>query len=74
MVETKASHYRLEHLPKARRQAAKLGAELGIWVTPVICLHKRKGRWAPFEASGVWIVPHESLCDWILARRTARAA
>jgi hypothetical protein len=46
MIETKRWEYDAWHLRKAKRQAAKLATELGVWVTPVICL----GTTPPCEA------------------------
>jgi len=63
LVETKARRYEEAHLVKAKRQAARLHDELGVWVTPVICLHTRKAK--PFRTQGVWVVPHERLLDWL---------
>jgi hypothetical protein len=67
MVETKERRYEDRHLVKAKRQAAKLHTELGVWVTPVICIHRRRGR--PFKTQGVWIVPQPCLLDWIRDQR-----
>jgi hypothetical protein len=64
MVETKWRRYEEHHLVKARRQAAKLHDELGIWVTPVIALCERK-KPDPFKTKGVWVVPRQSLLDWL---------
>jgi Holliday junction resolvase-like predicted endonuclease len=63
LVETKARRYEEAHLVKAKRQAARLHDELGVWVTPVICLHTRKAK--PFRTQGVWVVPHERLLEWL---------
>ncbi len=67
MIETKARRYENRQLIKARRQAAKLHDALGVWVTPVICLHERKGK--AFRADRVWIVPHGELLAWLHAQR-----
>jgi hypothetical protein len=69
MIETKATRYESPQLTKAKRQAAKLGRELGVWVTPVICIHDRHGR--PFRHHGVWIVPRPGLLDWLRRQRNA---
>jgi hypothetical protein len=69
MVETKARRYEDWQLRKARRQAAKLHDQLGVWVTPVICLHSRDDQ--PRERAGVWIVPHPHVLDWLRSRRSA---
>jgi hypothetical protein len=47
LIETKARGYQADHLVRARRQAAKLQAELGTWVTPVICLNERESKAPP---------------------------
>ena len=61
LVETKSGRYQVQHLTKAKRQAAKLHDILGVWVTPVIC---RPGHKA-FQHRGVWVVPPEQLVGWI---------
>jgi len=66
MIETKERRYQQGHLLKARRQAAKLHDELGVWVTPVICLHERRGD--PFRAEKVWVVPQQHLLRWLRAQ------
>lgn len=64
LIETKERRYQDAHLTKAKRQAAKLhDGELGCWVTPVICLHERRGK--PFRSHGVWVVPRQYLLDWL---------
>ena len=55
MIETKHRRYQRGDLRKAKRQAAMLRDELGVWVTPVICLDQRRDR-DPFRSEGVWIV------------------
>jgi Nuclease-related domain len=64
MIETKHRGYAEAHLRKARRQAKKLREELGVFVTPVICLDKRRGR-DPYRDRGVWIVPRARLVGWV---------
>jgi hypothetical protein len=67
LIETKLRSYRNEQLGKVKRQAKLLHDELGgCWVTPVICLHRRKGN--PFEHKDVWVVPHAHLLDWLHAQ------
>ena len=68
MVETKHRQYLDGALLKARRQAAKLHDELGVWVTPVICLDERRDR-EPFRDKGVWIVCRTRLLEWVRAQR-----
>jgi hypothetical protein len=64
MIETKLRRYEDAHLTKAKRQAAKLYSELGVWVTPVIALCERK-KPSPFRTKGVWVVPRQSLLQWV---------
>ena len=66
LIETKARHYQDRHLGKAKRQAAKVHDDLGVWVTPVICLHERRGE--PLHAHGVWVVPRQHLLGWLRAQ------
>ena len=68
MIETKRWEYDEWHLRKAKRQAAKVGAELGAWVTPVICLARRRPT-RPYRDKGVWILGREGLLDWLVTRR-----
>lgn len=68
MIETKNRRYQRSDLRKAKRQAAMLRDELGVWVTPVICLDQRRDR-APFRSEGVWIVCRTRLLTWIQVQR-----
>jgi hypothetical protein len=68
IVETKRWEYEPWHLQKAKRQAAKLAAELGVWVTPVICLARRRPA-RPYRDHGVWILGRDRLVDWVTAQR-----
>jgi hypothetical protein len=68
MIETKHRGYKPADLSKAKRQAKKLNDELGEWVTPVICLDRRRAR-DPYRDRGVWIVSRERLPDWVRAQR-----
>ncbi len=72
VVETKARRYDAQHLPRVKRQAAWLHDELGAWVTPVVCIHRRGGK--PFRTQGVWVVPHCELLSWLGAQRNRPAA
>ena len=72
LVETKLRHYLDADLTKAKRQAKKLNAELGTWVTPGICVDQRRG--GPFRAERVWIVPREQLLDWLRAQHNQPVA
>jgi hypothetical protein len=67
LIETKSGRYQASHLTKAKRQAAKLHRELGVWVTPVICRPGSK----VFKHGGVWVVPPTSLVAWIEHQRNA---
>lgn len=67
LVETKARAYQDARLTKAKRQAAKLHADVGVWVTPVVCLHERRGK--PFKTRGVWVVPRGELLEWLRVQR-----
>jgi hypothetical protein len=68
MIETKHRGYRDDDLRKAKRQAAKLRDELGVWVTPVICLDQRRDG-DPYRSEGVWIVCRTRLLAWIQVQR-----
>ena len=68
MVETKWRRYQDKHLTKAKRQAVKLHDELGVWVTPVIALCERQ-KPTPFKTKGVWVVPRQSLLEWLREQR-----
>jgi hypothetical protein len=69
LVETKYRRYRSpEDLRKAKRQAAKLKNELGVWVTPVICLAMPSDR-GPYRHDGVWILRCGCLVEWVQAQR-----
>ena len=67
LIETKDRRYEDDQLTKVKRQAAKLNKELGVWVAPVICLHRRRG--AHFQTKGVAIVPQQHLLDWLREQR-----
>jgi hypothetical protein len=69
MVETKWRWFDDDDLRKARRQAAKIHDELGVWVTPVICLATRDQD--PFNQDRVCIVPRARINDWIRAQQNA---
>jgi Nuclease-related domain len=71
MVETKWRRYEDAHLRKAKRQAAKLAHELGVWVTPVLALANRADR-EPYRHDGVWVVTAGRLIPWLLAQRQPR--
>ena len=68
MIETKHRRYQNDDLRKAKRQAAMLRDELGVWVTPVICLDQRRDH-DPYRREGVWIVCRTRLLAWIQVQR-----
>ena len=72
MIETKRWQYEPWHLHKAKRQAAKLAAELGIFVTPVICLARRRLA-RPYRDRGVWILGRERLVEWLTTQQNEAA-
>ena len=63
LVETKFGSYLPVHLKKAKRQAMKLGAELGVRVTPVLCVGA--GEDGSYRHSGVQVVAFDALLAWI---------
>jgi Nuclease-related domain len=63
LVETKSRRYVDRDLTKAKRQAARLHDELGVFVTPVICLHTRDGQ--PFRTNKTWVVPRQKIVGWL---------
>lgn len=67
LIETKERRYEDAHLGRVKRQALWLHDEIGVWVTPVICIHTRRGE--PFRTKGVWVVPHSRLLDWLRKQR-----
>jgi hypothetical protein len=67
LIETKYRRYEPHQLGRVKCQAKLLHDELGVWVTPVICLHQRRGK--PFEDLKVAIVPAAQLLDWLRAER-----
>jgi hypothetical protein len=69
-IETKARRYDDAHLARVKRQAARLHDDLGVWVTPVICLRERGG--SPFRSRGVWVVPEQHLVGWLNGQRGGR--
>ena len=64
VVKTKARRYLEKDLHTATRQATQLAQELGVWVTPVICVYEGVDA-RPHQSKRVWIVPRESLLEWI---------
>lgn len=63
LIETKERRYEEAHLSRVKSQARWLHDQLGVWVTPVICLDKRGKK--PFRTQRVWVVPHRELLDWL---------
>jgi hypothetical protein len=67
IVQVRNRAYRLEHLRRARRDAAGLHGGVGGWVTPILVLALRDDD--PHRRNGVWIMGAEHLAGW-LRRRT----
>ena len=72
MVETKFRSYRDADLGKAKRVAATIGNELGVWVTPIICLATRD--YGPRRHQRVAIVGREQLLPFIRAQKNPTVA
>ncbi len=72
LIETKARRYEERHLGRVKHQARWLHGQLGVWVTPVICLHSRRRE--RFRTKGVWIVPRSELLEWLKAQRNTPVA
>jgi hypothetical protein len=66
LLQVRARAYRLEHLRRARRDAAWLHSLVGGWVTPVLCLVVRDDE--PHRRDGVFIMGADHLADWLRAR------
>lgn len=69
LIETKDRRYEDHHLGRVKGQAMWLHDQLGVWVTPVICIRSRRGR--PFRTKRVWVVPLGELLEWLRAQRNA---
>jgi hypothetical protein len=63
MIETKTRGFVDHDLRRATGRATRLGRELGVYVTAVIALHRRKHD--PWEQKKVAIVPEQHLLAWI---------
>lgn len=72
IVQVRNRAYRLEHLRRARRDAAGLHGGVGGWVTPVLVLALRDDE--PHRRNGVWIMGAEHLADWLRKRTPPRGA
>jgi hypothetical protein len=66
LVQVRNRAYRLEHLRRARRDAAWLHSLVEGWVTPVLCLSLRDDQ--PHRRDGVFIMGAEHLPDWLRQR------
>jgi hypothetical protein len=72
LVETKAGGWATDdQLRKVKRQAARLKKDVGVWVSPVLCLHGRRGGTA--RQGVVTILPTSQLRDWIGAQKNPPA-
>jgi len=63
LIEAKLGSYLPVHLKKAKRQAAKLTDELGVLVTPVLCVGLNEGD--PYRHGGVQVVGFDALLPWL---------
>jgi hypothetical protein len=70
LVTVRNRAYRLEHLGRARHDAARLHGQLGGWVTPVVCLVLRDDD--PHRRDGVWIMGADHLAAWLRQRTPPR--
>jgi hypothetical protein len=66
LVETKSHWFKPGAPKRAKRQAKWLRYEIGVWVTPVICILRR--REGPIQVDGVSVVPAHGVLDWIRAQ------
>jgi hypothetical protein len=66
IIQVRNRAYRLEHLRRARRDAAGLHGCVGGWVTPVLCLALRDDE--PHRRNGVWIMGADHLAGWLRQR------
>lgn len=69
LVETKFGSYLPVHLKKARRQAAQLSGDLGVAVTPVLCVAETES--GTYRHGGVQVVGFDALLPWIRAQSNA---
>jgi hypothetical protein len=63
LVETKFGSYLPVHLKKAKRQAEQLTDDLGVLVTPVLCVVANESE--TYRHGGVWVVGFDALLPWI---------
>ena len=70
IVQVRNRAYRLEHLRRARRDAAGLHGGVGGWVTPVLVLALRDDE--AHRRNGVWIMGAEHLAGWLRKRTPPR--
>jgi hypothetical protein len=71
IVETKSHRFKATAPKRAKGQAKWLRHEVGVWVTPVICVLTR--RKPAFQADGVWVVPAHSILDCIRSQSNKSA-
>ena len=67
LVEAKFGSYLPVHLKKAKRQAATLSGDLGVQVTPVLCVGPSEGD-HPYRHAGVQVLGFDVLLPWIRAQ------
>jgi hypothetical protein len=64
LIETKdMSFARPQQRSKVKRQAAMLNRELGVWVSPVLCMNRRRS--GPWRDGVVTILAPAQLLDWL---------
>jgi hypothetical protein len=63
LVETKSHRFEPGAPKRAKGQAKWLRHEVGVWVTPVICVLRRRKE--PVQVDGVWVVSAHDILDWI---------
>lgn len=69
LVETKHRRYRDEDLGRVKRQALALHEQLGVWVTPVLCLATREKE--PYRHAKVWVTGASHLLPFLRSQRNA---
>jgi hypothetical protein len=66
LLATRRNAYTDRNVVKVRRQAARLHDELGVWITPVVCLYGHDQ--APMQQCGVWVIPRSRIIAWLRAQ------
>jgi hypothetical protein len=63
LIETNHSSYLPNRVTAATRQAAKVADDLGVWITPVVCVGRELKR--PYQLDRVSIVGRAGIAGWI---------